>query len=171
MYVLNLLLMLSSSIVAHHPLHSCDNCHPSSYSCNAMDITSTTTQPTVWSSHLVRKWFEKISEFSDDQCEYQDSKLLVHTCYLICGTDLTRFMGHLGLSNIHSISNQTSQEEIKCTTASREIKSDNLHYNTLVHWANGTNDSSTKRRMFQVFFFIISYRLMELNTHFCNLKK
>ena len=134
-------------------------------------FTCTTTQPTVWSSHLVRKWFEKISEFSDDQCEYQDSKLLVHTCYLICGTDLTRFMGHLGLSNIHSISNQTSQEEIKCTTASREIKSDNLHYNTLVHWANGTNDSSTKRRMFQVFFFIISYRLMELNTHFCNLKK
>ena len=32
-------------------------------------------------------------------------------------------------------------------------KSDNLPYNTLVHWFAGTNDSSTKRLMFQVFFF------------------
>ena len=32
-------------------------------------------------------------------------------------------------------------------------KSDNLQYNTLVSWANGTNDSSTKRLTFQVFLF------------------
>ena len=32
-------------------------------------------------------------------------------------------------------------------------KSDNLQYNMLVRWANGTNDSSTKRLAFQVFFF------------------
>ena len=32
-------------------------------------------------------------------------------------------------------------------------KSDNLQYNTLVCWVAGTNDSSTKRLMFQVLFF------------------
>ena len=36
------------------------------------------------------------------------------------------------------------------------LNSDNLQYNTLVCWAYGTNDSSTKRLTFQVFFFIIS---------------
>ena len=30
----------------------------------------------------------------------------------------------------------------------------NLQYNTLVRWADGTNDSSTKHLTFQVFFFI-----------------
>ena len=54
-------------------------------------------------------------------------------------------------------------------------KSDNLQYNTLVCWADGTNDSSTKRLMFQVFFFfIISYKLRALKTlyfHFCNFIK
>ena len=39
-------------------------------------------------------------------------------------------------------------------------KSDNLQYNTLGRWVDGTNDSLTKRLMFQaLFFFIISYRL------------
>ena len=38
------------------------------------------------------------------------------------------------------------------------LKSINLQYNTLVHWANGTNDSSTKCLTF--FLFIISYRLI-----------
>ena len=33
------------------------------------------------------------------------------------------------------------------------IKSVNLPYNTLVRWADGTNDLPTKRLMFQVFFF------------------
>ena len=32
-------------------------------------------------------------------------------------------------------------------------KSDNLQYNKLVRWVPGTNDSSTQRLMFQVFFF------------------
>ena len=36
----------------------------------------------------------------------------------------------------------------------------NLQYNTLVRWADGTNDLSTKRLTFQVFFFIISYRAL-----------
>ena len=36
---------------------------------------------------------------------------------------------------------------------SNQLKSDNLQYNTLVRWANGTNDSLTKRLTFQVFFF------------------
>ena len=47
----------------------------------------------------------------------------------------------------------------------------NLQYNTLVHWADGINDSSTKRLTFSVFVFIISYRLRALKTiyfHFCN---
>ena len=42
-----------------------------------------------------------------------------------------------------------------------DYKSDNLQYNKLVCWADGTNDSSTKRLTFQVFF-IISYRLQEI---------
>ena len=33
------------------------------------------------------------------------------------------------------------------------LKSDNLQYNTLVCWAYGTNDSSTKRLLFQALFF------------------
>ena len=33
------------------------------------------------------------------------------------------------------------------------VKSDNLQYNTLARWVDGTNDSSTKRLMFQAFFF------------------
>ena len=33
-------------------------------------------------------------------------------------------------------------------------KFDNLHYNILVCWADGTNDSLTKRLTFQVFFLI-----------------
>ena len=55
-----------------------------------------------------------------------------------------------------------------------DLKSDNLQYNTLVRWANGTNDSSNKHLTFQVFFFIISYRLMALKTlyfHFFNFIK
>ena len=40
------------------------------------------------------------------------------------------------------------------------LKSVNLQYNTLGHWFAGTNDSSTKRLMFQVlFFFIISSKI------------
>ena len=34
------------------------------------------------------------------------------------------------------------------------LKSVNLQYNTLVCWADGTNDSSTKRLMFQVLFLV-----------------
>ena len=33
------------------------------------------------------------------------------------------------------------------------LKSDNLQYNTPVRWADGTNNSLTKRLTFQVFFF------------------
>ena len=33
------------------------------------------------------------------------------------------------------------------------LKSYNLQYKTLVRWADGTNDSMTKRLMFQVLFF------------------
>ena len=35
----------------------------------------------------------------------------------------------------------------------RVLKAVNLQYNTLVRWADGTNDSSSKRLMFQVLFF------------------
>ena len=43
----------------------------------------------------------------------------------------------------------------------------------MVRWADGTNDSATKRLMFQVFFLIISDRLRALKTlyfHFCKKK-
>jgi len=56
-----------------------------------------------------------------------------------------------------------------------DYKSDNLQYNTLARWVDGTNDSSTKRLMFQaLFFFIISYRLRALKTlyfYFCKFIK
>ena len=52
-------------------------------------------------------------------------------------------------------------------------KSVNLQYNKLVWWADGTNDSSTKRLMFQpLFFYIISYRLRALKSlcfYFCKI--
>ena len=48
-----------------------------------------------------------------------------------------------------------------------EQKSDNLQYNMLTCWVNGTNDSSTMRLMFQaLFFFIISYKLRALKSLF-----
>jgi hypothetical protein len=40
---------------------------------------------------------------------------------------------------------------------SLEQKSDNLQYNMLVRWVAGTNDSSTKRLMFQVLFFFQNF--------------
>ena len=52
---------------------------------------------------------------------------------------------------------------LSLTTSSqyRGQKSDNLQYNTLGRWVAGTNDSSTKRLMFQVlFFFIISCKIL-----------
>ena len=33
-----------------------------------------------------------------------------------------------------------------------QLKSDNLQYDTLVRWTDGTNDSLTKRLTFQLFF-------------------
>ena len=51
----------------------------------------------------------------------------------------------------------------KASLADPSLKSNNLQYNTLVHWFAGTNDSSTKCLMFQaLLFFIISYRLGHL---------
>ena len=45
-----------------------------------------------------------------------------------------------------------------------DLKSNNLQCNTLVCWAHVTNDSSTKRLMFQALFFIISHRLRAFKT-------
>ena len=57
----------------------------------------------------------------------------------------------------------------------KQLKSDNLQYNTLGRWVTGTNDTSTKRLMFQVlFFFIISCRVRALKTlyfYFCKVIK
>jgi hypothetical protein len=57
-----------------------------------------------------------------------------------------------------------------------ELKSFNLQYNTLRCWVDGPNDSSTKRLMFQVLFFLflISYRLRALKAlyfYFCKVVK
>ena len=38
-----------------------------------------------------------------------------------------------------------------------DLKSDNLQYNTLGRWVDGTNDSSTKRLMFQALFFFHNF--------------
>ena len=41
----------------------------------------------------------------------------------------------------------------KCSKQQRHyLKSDNLQYNTLARWVNGTKDSSSKRLMFQALF-------------------
>ena len=45
-----------------------------------------------------------------------------------------------------------------------DLKSNNLQYNTLGHWVDGTIVSSTKRLVFQVFFFfIISCKILFKN--------
>ena len=62
----------------------------------------------------------------------------------------------------------------KTAIISNLIRTNNLQYNMLVHWSDGTNDSSIKCLTFQAFFFIISYRLRALKTlyfHFCNFIK
>ena len=53
-------------------------------------------------------------------------------------------------------------------------KSDNLQYNTLDCWFAGTNDSSSKRLMFQALFFLcflIDRTLKTLYFHFCKFIK
>ena len=49
--------------------------------------------------------------------------------------------------------NRTLSNILRQLASLGQYKSDNLQYNTLVRWADGTNDSSTKRLTFQVFFF------------------
>ena len=58
-------------------------------------------------------------------------------------------------STSHSIMlwNSTSQNIIEPLA----VKSDNLQYNMLVRWADGTNDSLTKHLTFQVFFFFHNF--------------
>ena len=51
------------------------------------------------------------------------------------------------------------------------LKSVNQQYNTLVRWDARTKDSSTKRLIFQAFFFIISYRFGALKTLYFYYKK
>ena len=46
------------------------------------------------------------------------------------------------------------------------IKSDNIQYNMLVRWVGGTNDSSTKRLMFQVLFFFHNFWQNSLFVYF-----
>ena len=48
----------------------------------------------------------------------------------------------------------------------RQQKSDNLQYNTLVCWFARTNDSSTKRLMFQALFFIHNFLKNSLQKSF-----
>ena len=49
-----------------------------------------------------------------------------------------------------------ASNRFKETTDTQKKKSVILQYNTLVRWANGTNNLSTKRLMFKVFFFFIT---------------
>ena len=46
-------------------------------------------------------------------------------------------------------------------TGISNLRSDNLQYNTLVRWVDGTNNSSTKRLMFQAFFSLIGLRALK----------
>ena len=56
------------------------------------------------------------------------------------------------------------EAEFEATSPAGEfyvLKSNNLQYNTLGHWIDGTNNSSTNRLMFQVLFsFIISCKIL-----------
>ena len=49
--------------------------------------------------------------------------------------------------------NRTLSNILRQLASLGQYKSDNLQYNTLVRWADGTNDSLTKRLTFQVNFF------------------
>ena len=48
----------------------------------------------------------------------------------------------------------------------KQLKSDNLQYNTLGRWVTGTNDSSTKHLMFQVLFFFHNFLQNSLENSF-----
>ena len=56
---------------------------------------------------------------------------------------------------------EKSSAEMNC-----DQKSDNLHYDMLVCWFAGTNDSSTKLLMFQVLFFFHKILQNSLQKHF-----
>ena len=73
---------------------------------------------------------------------------------------------------MHPKSNQFLERFLLIDQSNADIKSVILQYNTLGHWVDGPNDSSTKRLMFQVlFFFIISNRLRALKTFYFNFCK
>ena len=49
--------------------------------------------------------------------------------------------------------NRTLSNILRQLASLGQYKSDNLQYNTLVRWADGTNDWSIKHLPFQVYFF------------------
>ena len=54
---------------------------------------------------------------------------------------------------MHPKSNQFLERFLLIDQSNADIKLVILQYNTLGHWVDGPNDSSTKRLMFQVLFF------------------
>ena len=75
--------------------------------------------------------------------------------------EISNWMTAVRISITHIIS---SVRKLACSNY-KGLKSVNLQYNTLDRLEDGTNESSTKRLMFQViFFFMISCRILCKNT-------
>ena len=71
-------------------------------------------------------------------------------------------LGDMSFFNLLSFAKRSHKSDY-CLSLTKKFL--NLQYNTLVRWDAGTNESSTKRLMFQALsFFIISYRLGALKT-------
>ena len=75
------------------------------------------------------------------------------------------------VQNLARVSNEVSNDDLGTHVAAEAaaksttfvlwygaiIKSDNLQYNTLARWVDGTNDSLTKHLMFQALFFFHNF--------------
>ena len=98
--------------------------------------------------------FWSIRLLSKSQYIYQNSKLLAP---VFCFAELVKTGSWAVWAEKHALLYtrflpKPARKESNLSNVPK-LKSDNLQYNTLVRWADGTNDSSTKRLTFQVFFF------------------
>ena len=88
------------------------------------------------------------------------------THYTVVATDCRRSALLLNTQPPYKTLNHQRYSESSSSGQVKTLKSVNLQYNTLVRWADGTNDSSTKCLMFQVciiIFFIKSCKILGKN--------
>ena len=104
-------------------------------------------QPYLYKMEYTSDWASTILSFSNGQ--FISAFNIVTGLVLMYTQVLSTYLhgSHLHTHRTHQI------HYVIALSAQSSVKSVNLQYNTLVCWADGTNDTSTKRLMFHVLFF------------------